>query len=60
MSRIPNDHGQKRLWVQAIRHEKWRPNKHLRLCGDHFMSGKLLLYIASSLAFNNLSGLFSG
>ena len=38
--RFPSDIKQKRLWVKAIRRDKWMPNVHTRICGDHFISGK--------------------
>ncbi len=27
-------------WVTAVRRKNWRPMKHTRICGKHFVSGK--------------------
>ena len=51
MFRFPSDPVQRRLWVQAIKREKWQPNAYSRVCSDHFISGEfyeLLLYLLYS------------
>ena len=30
----------RRAWIRAIRRENWVPNKHSRICGLHFISGR--------------------
>ena len=40
MFRFPSDPVQRRLWVRAIKREKWQPNAYSRVCSDHFISGE--------------------
>ena len=42
MFRFPKDEAHRRLWIQAIRRDKWEPNSHSRVCCEHFISGKFL------------------
>ena len=33
-------------WVVAIKKKAWRPKKHDRICGDHFISGKFTTFMS--------------
>ena len=28
-------------WIRAVKRQDWVPSKYSRICGDHFLSGKL-------------------
>lgn len=30
----------KKSWIAAIKKKNWNPVKHLRICGDHFVTGE--------------------
>ena len=30
----------KKCWIAAIKRKNWNPAKHLRICGDHFVTGE--------------------
>jgi len=45
--RIPSTQMERgRKWVVAMKRKAWQLNEHLRICGDHFISGMVTAMIA--------------
>ena len=47
MFRFPSDAVQRRLWVRAIKGEKWQSNAYLRIYSDHFISSEFMSFCCS-------------
>ena len=41
MYRIPKNEIVRKLWVQAIKRDNWKPTASSRICGQHFPTGKI-------------------